>query len=38
MTEKFMELEKITDFNWEEGTISFSKIKKLLINIKQQKS
>jgi hypothetical protein len=36
--EKFLELAKITDFNWEEDSISFCKIKKLLINIKQLKN
>jgi len=38
MMEKFLELAKITDFNWEEDSISFCKIKKLLINIKQLKN
>lgn len=38
MMEKFTESEKIIDFNWEEGSISFNKIKKPLINIKLLKN
>ena len=38
MMEKFTESVKIIDFNWEESLISFNRIKKPLISIKQLKS